>query len=572
MFGGSSSAPGFRIRLFLFVVLVLAGLTVCGAAFAHAYFLARAEREFHESFRGQVQATLHAHTLRKEVLVGICRDLTGNSRIQAAFEDDAMDLLYPSAEHELQQLMEKLPPMPSRSATSGLRARFYRFLGPDGQLLEPENPSRHGILQEQWRSVLARPRPPMKIHTAYLAAGSDTESNKVVELIVAPVISRQTFQPLGALVVGFPLPLQRFLPPIQPMELGLWTEGRLLGATMPAGNEKEETFSLPETPYALQKRTLNSHSAYPETEAVFATPLTLLRLRQEQLRNHIFVAAGLFLLFGLLAANYIAVRFSRPVKALAEVSEKEHAQRLRAETALDTTNRDLERAARFSADASHQLKTPVAVVRAGLEELLKEEGLRPEAREEIGCLLQQTSRLTRVIEDLLLLSRMDAGALAIQKKAVDLRLLVDELLDDLSIEPDKENLQITVDIPVPCTVAGDRMYTSLLLQTLLENARKYNRPGGSLRVWAESDGGSVQCLVGNTGRPIPENVRKRIFERFHRGHSGENVSGYGLGLNLAKELARLHGGFLELRQSEADWTEFALRLPALECTYASTAP
>jgi signal transduction histidine kinase len=422
------------------------------------------------------------------------------------------------------------------------------------------------------------------MQTGLLPGGEESTGDTVVELIVAPILSRQSFQPLGALVVGFPLPLRVLLPNNTPIELALWSQGRLLGSTMAAEQaatlerkikseeipaSQGEEVSISEVDYALQWRTLNEGSEYPVVKAVFATPLTSLLLQQERLRNHIFLAAIFFLLFGLVAAHLIAVRFSKPVRVLADASEKEHVQRIRAETALDTTHRELERAVRFSADASHQLKTPVTVVRAGLEELLREEELRPEAREEIDCLIQQTGRLTRVIDDLLLLSRLDSGSLTIQKETVDLRLLVEELLDDLSIQEAQGELEIQMEVPRPCMVAGDRIYTSLLLQCLLENARKYNRPSGILRMSAHRSGSMVKFFIGNSGQSIPEDLRDRIFERFHRGRSGENVNGYGLGLNLAMELTRLHDGKLELYRSEDDWTEFALHLRADEHNFAT---
>ncbi|MBC7365517.1 MAG: sensor histidine kinase, partial [Undibacterium sp.] len=101
-------------------------------------------------------------------------------------------------------------------------------------------------------------------------------------------------------------------------------------------------------------------------------------------------------------------------------------------------------------------------------------------------------------------------------------------------------------------------YPALILQNLLGHARKYTRPGGRIRRAARPDAGLVELTVGNTGRAIPAAAQAHIFERFHRGAVGENVPGYGLGLNLARELARLHGGDLRLLRSADDWTEFAI--------------
>jgi signal transduction histidine kinase len=108
-------------------------------------------------------------------------------------------------------------------------------------------------------------------------------------------------------------------------------------------------------------------------------------------------------------------------------------------------------------------------------------------------------------------------------------------------------------------IAGEKRYTSLIVQNLLENARRYNRPGGLIRVTAHKERGEVVLAIGNTGHSIPCDVQEHIFERFHHSSTGSDVSSHGLGLNLARNLARLHGGGLRLVGSEKDWTEFEAR-------------
>ena len=112
--------------------------------------------------------------------------------------------------------------------------------------------------------------------------------------------------------------------------------------------------------------------------------------------------------------------------------------------------------------------------------------------------------------------------------------------------------------PAGLHIAGENRYTRIILQNLFENARKYNRRGGRIRIATAMQGEMVRLTVANTGRPISPAAREHIFERFHRGAMGENVPGYGLGLNLARELARLHGGDLRLTRSDDTWTEFEL--------------
>ena len=200
------------------------------------------------------------------------------------------------------------------------------------------------------------------------------------------------------------------------------------------------------------------------------------------------------------------------------------------------------------------------MLRLGLETLLDREGFKPEVYEQLSGLLHQTHRLTGVIDDLLLLSRMDAGHLQIASVPVNLSQLVDEWLDDLGALPDSPDVKIDKEFPHGLFVAGEKPYTSLIVQNLLENARKYNRAGGRIRVSAQGNGNDVVLTIGNTGRTIPPG--ENIFERFHHSSTPSAASGHGIGLNLARELARLHGGDLRLKRSENDWTEFEVRFSA----------
>ena len=208
----------------------------------------------------------------------------------------------------------------------------------------------------------------------------------------------------------------------------------------------------------------------------------------------------------------------------------------------------------------------MTVLRAGLEGLLIRDDFKPDVYEELSSLLHQTHRLTGVIEDLLLLSRMDAGHLRIEAKPVNLSHLVDQWLDDLCALSDARNIKIERETPSELYVAGEERYISLIVQNLLENAQKYNRPGGWIRASARQENEQVVLTVSNSGPPIQPSAQKHIFERFHRDSTRSAVSGHGLGLNLARELARLHGGDLRLVRSENDSTKFEVRLRASQAS------
>jgi signal transduction histidine kinase len=366
------------------------------------------------------------------------------------------------------------------------------------------------------------------------------------------------------------------------MRSGIWTNGRLHVPSLKKSDEdalarevtnvvaKFETaennfrVAVNGVPHLLFYKRLNPGSQFPAAYEISIYSLANSMAQLHRLRWQIGGAGGLLLLGGFITSHFIALRLSKPVEQLALDSEQNRAQRKRAEEALLTASERLKRSTRYSADASHQLKSPLTVLRAGLEALLAREDFNPETYEELSTLLHQTHRLNGVIEDLLLLSRMDAGHLQIDSEPVNLSQLVEEWIDDLNALPDSPDVKIQKDIPPNLFVFGAKRYISLIVQNLLENARKYNCKGGSILVSLRTRPGEVLLTVGNNGRPITPEAQKHLFERFRRDNSGAPVAGHGLGLNLARDLARLHGGALRLIRSENEWTEFELRLPAAQ--------
>jgi signal transduction histidine kinase len=230
---------------------------------------------------------------------------------------------------------------------------------------------------------------------------------------------------------------------------------------------------------------------------------------------------------------------------------------------FDRLQASYEAARHLAADASHQLKTPVAVLRAGLDHLSRETGLTGPQAAEVAVLLQQTRRLTALIDDLLLLSQADAGRLVLDAAEFDLVPLIAAASDDLQALVSERDIRVEEQLPDRLPVRADRHRVAMVLQNLIENAAKYTPAGGRVRIRAAAADDWAVVGVANTGNPIPAGAREKIFERFHRGPTvGENVRGHGLGLNIARELVRAHGGELLLKDGADPWTDFEFRLPA----------
>ncbi len=555
----TQKSPSFRTQLLLALMLVVSVITVVGLVLAERSLASGVTRDLEQTFDAELIALRRVRDLRHAALVERCRALVRKSRIHAALEDGALDLLYPSAVDELRDLMA---PAGARS-TTGLHAEFYRFLDRSGAVIPPPATAKVGALTSAESVQLVLPRVPETPQVGYVIRSETGDT--ISEIITTPIVSSETGEVIAALVLGF-----------RPMAAsaagflrGLWMAGELhliapgpaaaitaVLATQPAA--KGTRLAIDGVPHLLFFQQLNLGSLYRPAVEVSVYPLTELHSRQRLLRWRVLGAGALVLLGGYGVSRFLAARLSRPVEKLAVDSAENFAGRARAEAALESTGEELQRAARFSADASHQLKTPVAVMRAGLEELLAHDRLSAAERESLSALIHQTYRLSSVIEDLLLLSRLDAGRLRLEFAPVDLATLIAASVDDLSALPDESELAVETDFPATLLIAAERRYAALILQNLLENARKYNRPDGRIRLSARVAGSLVELVVANTGRPIPASAQMHIFERFHRGAVGENVPGYGLGLNLARELARLHGGDLRLLRSADDWTEFAV--------------
>jgi signal transduction histidine kinase len=565
----------FRTKLQAAMMLVISGLMALALYLAQRHVTAAAQSSLQQNFQAELSSLDKVRELRTAALAEHCGVLASRPRIHAALEDNALDLLYLTAKDELRDLMEPAEPSPNAPL---LRAKFYRFLDPTGSVLAPPNPKEVGQLSPKAEAQLTLRKLPEAQQIGYILETGDAAGEIVDEIVAAPIFSTETGELISALVVGF-----------KPFELigkaagagmksGIWLNGQLhmpsLSKTSQAALGSEIARAITNSDHAQNNfrvnvdggplllffKRLNPTSLFPPAYEVCVYPLAYSMAQLYRLRWQIGSLGVLLLLGGFVASHFVAVRLSLPVEKLAVDSEKNHAQRKRAEAALASTSEELKRSARYSADASHQLKSPVTVLRVGLESLLARDGFKPEVYEELSALLHQTHRLTGVIDDLLLLSRMDAGHLQIASTPVDVSQLVNEWLDDLGALPDSPDVKIEKEFPAGLFVAGEKRYTSLVVQNLLENARKYNRPGGRIRVSAHRNDRDVVLAIGNTGRTILPG--ENIFERFHHSSTPSAASGHGIGLNLARELARLHGGDLRLVRSENDWTEFEVRFLA----------
>jgi signal transduction histidine kinase len=228
---------------------------------------------------------------------------------------------------------------------------------------------------------------------------------------------------------------------------------------------------------------------------------------------------------------------------------------------FDRLERSYQQALRFSADASHELKTPLTVMRASIEAVLESQTLPEEDHVAISGLLEQTRRLSNITASLLLLARADAGRLTLDMAKHDLSALTEACAEDARIVAESRNVQVKCGLPKSAPAYVDALRFSQIVSNLFDNAVKYNRDGGEVRVTLTDQTAGWRLLVANTGPGIAPEHQARLFERFFRAEHNSEEAGSGLGLGLARELAIAHGGDVQLIRSDQLWTEFAVNLP-----------
>ena len=285
------------------------------------------------------------------------------------------------------------------------------------------------------------------------------------------------------------------------------------------------------------------------------------------------------LLITLFGSAWVASKAIAPVEEIRQAAKRITAQRLDQRLPVPPTNdeiagliemlnatferlqRSFEQSARFSADASHHLKTPIAILRADVEEILADVNCSESTQARAEGLLHRIHHLSSVVENLLLLSRADAGRVELSKEKFELGAVLEGVLDDALTLAEPLDLTVEADIPKHLLLKADPAFVGIIAQNLVENAVKYNTPGGRIRVQARAVNGEVEMTIGNTGDGIPKERASLLFERFYRVRAGGRVPGHGLGLSIARELARAHGGEVELVRSDGSWTEMRVRLP-----------
>ena len=216
---------------------------------------------------------------------------------------------------------------------------------------------------------------------------------------------------------------------------------------------------------------------------------------------------------------------------------------------------------RFTSDASHELRTPVAVLRAYTESLLAETGFTEDQRSSLQTMLGESERMQRIIGQLLTITRGQEGRYPICFEKLHLKSVCDGVVATLADKLTEHDISLSVNMDDTLLVEADQSLLTELFLNLIENAIKYSKPGGRITVAAERREGLVEIVVKDEGIGIPEDALPHIFERFYRVDTVRDRSGTGLGLSIVRWIVDAHIGSIHVESQPGSGTTFRIRLP-----------
>jgi heavy metal sensor kinase len=220
---------------------------------------------------------------------------------------------------------------------------------------------------------------------------------------------------------------------------------------------------------------------------------------------------------------------------------------------------------RFSADASHELRTPLTIMRGELETAVQNPKIEADVRDTFGAVLEETVRLSKIVDQLLTMSRLDAGEAFLEVSSFDFSELVRTTVEYIRLLAEEKKLALKVDAAAEVQVEGDQSRLQQVVVNLLDNAIKYTPEGGLIRVSVHGEPGKAVLTITDTGIGISEEGQAHIFERFYRTDKARSreLGGIGLGLSIVKSIGAAHGGRVSVQSAEGRGSTFRFEIPRL---------
>lgn len=293
-----------------------------------------------------------------------------------------------------------------------------------------------------------------------------------------------------------------------------------------------------------------------------------------------------FMLIAILAFGsgwFLANRALIPIRAItrtaAEINETDLSQRLDLTASeieltqlvqtfnamLDRIEQAFTRQRQFTADAAHELRTPLSIMQTGLDVILSQERSVPEYLTTLQSIREEVQRLSQLATTLLKLARADTREAQVIKQPVNLSLLLGAAADQFEALAEDKRITLKREIAAGLSVLGDEEGLLQVMLNLLDNALKYTPENGTVCVVAGYDRPHIQVTISDSGPGIPEADLPRIFDRFYRVDRARNRhhGGFGLGLAIAKQIVELHGGSIQVTSEPGCGARFVVTLIAV---------
>jgi two-component system, OmpR family, sensor kinase len=312
---------------------------------------------------------------------------------------------------------------------------------------------------------------------------------------------------------------------------------------------------------------------------------TSLEAVQETLRNlriFLFTAVPSVLVLAALFARFMARRALKPISRIIQTARdigqgQELSQRmpvlkiqdelgqltLTFNEMMDRLENSFVQMRQFSSDASHELRTPLTVLKGQNELVLSKPRDPEEYQEVIASNLEEINYMSKVLEDLFILSKSDENQIHLNCKPMDLRDLVEEVCKHAEVLAGDKNIRIIIAFLEPVTINGDEVRLRQMIWNILHNGIKYTKPGGELKVSLQNEGEFALLSIQDTGIGIPEKDLPFIFDRFYRVDKArsKDEGGSGLGLSICKHITEAHKGKIEVESKLGIGTRFKIRIP-----------
>ncbi len=207
---------------------------------------------------------------------------------------------------------------------------------------------------------------------------------------------------------------------------------------------------------------------------------------------------------------------------------------------------------RFSGDASHELRTPLTILQGELESFVSDTSLPPESQERAGDMLEEVVRLSRIVEGLLLVSRLEAGEGQMKRESVDLAEIASSVAEQMALLCHDKPLTFNCDTRCSVIVEGDELRLRQVVVNVIDNAIKYTPEGGTIALAVRSEKQKAVMEVSDTGIGISPEARSKVFDRFFRAEEARanRTPGSGLGLSIVKTIIEAHGGSVSIESNE----------------------